>query len=83
MVSLNGNASIRAFGTCKYVHRKAGVQMSFYHGLGMFLFGTGATLVGAIAVYYVFNKISNKEWIDDDENNNNQFYITDRVQCKV
>jgi hypothetical protein len=25
MVSLNGNASIRAFGTCKYVHRKAGV----------------------------------------------------------
>ncbi len=45
--------------------------MSFYHGLGMFLFGTGATLVGAIAVYYVFNKISSKEWIDDDENNNN------------
>jgi hypothetical protein len=45
--------------------------MSFYHGLGMFFFGTGATLVGAIAVYYVFNKISSKEWIDDDENNNN------------
>ena len=50
---------------------ESGRLMSFYHGLGMFFFGTGATLVGAIAVYYVFNKISSKEWIDDDENNNN------------
>ena len=25
MVSLSGNASIRAFGACEYVHKKAGV----------------------------------------------------------
>ena len=40
--------------------------MSFYHGLGMFLFGTGATLVGAIIAYYIINK-----YVDNDENNNN------------
>tara|TARA_Y100001937_G_scaffold113358_1_gene161939 strand:+ start:174 stop:311 length:138 start_codon:yes stop_codon:yes gene_type:complete len=31
--------------------------MSFYHGLGMFIFGMGCTLVGAIIVFYVINKI--------------------------
>ena len=31
--------------------------MSFYHGLGMFFFGTGATLVGAIVVYIIINKV--------------------------
>jgi hypothetical protein len=41
--------------------------MSFYHGLGMFFFGIGATLIGAIAVYYVFNKISSNDRTDDEE----------------
>jgi len=36
--------------------------MSFYHGLGMFLFGTGVTLVGAIVVYIIINKV-----MEDDE----------------
>ena len=40
--------------------------MSFYHGLGMFFFGMGATFIGAIAVYYVFNKVISKDW-DKDE----------------
>jgi len=31
--------------------------MSFYHGLGMFIFGMGCTLVGAIIVFYVINKV--------------------------
>jgi hypothetical protein len=31
--------------------------MSFYHGLGMFFFGMGAFIVGAIIVYYVINKV--------------------------
>ena len=52
--------------------------MSFYHGLGMFLFGTGVTLVGAIIAYYIINK-----YVDNDENNNNQFYIVDWMQCEV
>ena len=37
--------------------------MSFYHGLGMFLFGTGATLIGAIIGYYIINKVMK----DDEE----------------
>jgi hypothetical protein len=37
--------------------------MSFYHGLGMFLFGTGATLIGAIIAYYIINKVMK----DDEE----------------
>jgi len=40
--------------------------MSFYHGLGMFFFGMGALIVGAIIVWYVINK-----FVDNDENNNN------------
>ena len=40
--------------------------MSFYHGLGMFLFGTGAFIVGAIIAYYIINK-----YVDNDKNNNN------------
>ena len=31
--------------------------MSFYHGLGMFIFGMGCTLVCAIIVFYVINKV--------------------------
>ena len=37
--------------------------MSFYHGLGMFLFGMGAFIVGAIIAYYIINKVMN----DDEE----------------
>jgi hypothetical protein len=40
--------------------------MSFYHGLGMFLFNMGALIVGALIVLYVINK-----YVDNDENNNN------------
>ena len=31
--------------------------MSFYHGLGMFFFGVGAFIVGAIVAYYIINKV--------------------------
>ena len=31
--------------------------MTFYHGLGMFLFNMVALLVGAIIAYYIINKI--------------------------
>ena len=63
MVSLNGNASIRAFGDPLVRARKAGRLMSFYHGLGMFFFGMGALIVGAIIAYYIINKVMK----DDEE----------------
>ena len=31
--------------------------MSFYHGLGMFMFGMGAMIVGAIVAYFIINKV--------------------------
>ena len=31
--------------------------MSFFHGLGMFIFGMGCTLVGAIIAFYIINKV--------------------------
>ena len=31
--------------------------MSFFHGLGMFTFGMGCTLVGAIIAFYIINKV--------------------------
>ena len=31
--------------------------MSFYHGLGMFIFGMGAIIVGAIVAYFIINKV--------------------------
>ena len=31
--------------------------MSFYHGLGMFIFGMGAMSVGAIVAYFIINKV--------------------------
>mgnify|MGYP003115646114 CR=1 FL=1 len=31
--------------------------MTFYHGLGMFLFNMVALLVGAIIAYYIINKV--------------------------
>ena len=40
--------------------------MTFYHGLGMFIFGMGAFFVGAIAAYIIINKV-----MEENENNNN------------
>jgi phage shock protein PspC (stress-responsive transcriptional regulator) len=40
--------------------------MTFYHGLGMFIFGMGAFFVGAIAAYLIINKV-----MEENENNNN------------
>ena len=31
--------------------------MSFYHGLGMFILGMGAMIVGAIVAYFIINKV--------------------------
>ena len=31
--------------------------MSFYHGLGMFILGMGAIIVGAIVAYFIINKV--------------------------
>ena len=36
--------------------------MSFYHGLGMFIFGMSAIIIGGIIVWYVINKV-----MEDDE----------------
>ena len=36
--------------------------MSFYHGLGMFIFGMGALIVGAIVAYFIINQV-----MKDDE----------------
>jgi len=36
--------------------------MSFYHGLGMFILGMGALIVGSIVAYFIINKI-----MKDDE----------------
>jgi phage shock protein PspC (stress-responsive transcriptional regulator) len=35
--------------------------MSFYHGLGMFIFGMGATIPGAIIAYFIINKVMEKK----------------------
>ena len=35
--------------------------MTFYHGLGMFFLGMGATLIGALMVWYVINKVIKNE----------------------
>ena len=31
--------------------------MSFFHGLGMFIFGMSALIVGAIIAYFIINKV--------------------------
>ena len=31
--------------------------MSFYHGLGMFIFNMSALLIGAIIAYFIINKV--------------------------
>ena len=31
--------------------------MSFYHGLGMFIFDMSALLIGAIIAFYIINKV--------------------------
>jgi hypothetical protein len=38
--------------------------MSFYHGLGMFIFGMGALIVGAIVAYFIINEV-----MKEDEDN--------------
>ncbi len=35
--------------------------MSFFHGLGMFLFGMGCTMVGAIIAFFIINKVIKKK----------------------
>ena len=35
--------------------------MTFYHGLGMFIFGMGATIFGAIIAYFIINKVIEKK----------------------
>ena len=35
--------------------------MSIYYGLGMFLFGMGCTLVGAIIAFFIINKVLKKK----------------------
>ena len=35
--------------------------MSFYHGLGMFIFGMSALIVGAIIAYFIINKVLKKK----------------------
>ena len=36
--------------------------MKMYHGLGMFIFGMGALIVGAIVAYFIINEV-----MKDDE----------------
>ena len=31
--------------------------MSFFHGLGMYIFGMGCTMVGAIIAFFIINKV--------------------------
>ena len=35
--------------------------MSFYHGLGMFIFGMTALFVGAFIAYFIINKVLEKK----------------------
>ena len=35
--------------------------MSLFHGLGMFIFGMGCTLVGAIIAFFIINKVIKKK----------------------
>ena len=35
--------------------------MSIYYGLGMFLFGMGCTMVGAIIAFFIINKVLKKK----------------------
>ena len=35
--------------------------MSIYYGLGMFLFGMGCTMVGAIIAFFIINKFLKKK----------------------
>tara|TARA_R100000664_G_scaffold4588_1_gene9172 strand:- start:28 stop:144 length:117 start_codon:yes stop_codon:yes gene_type:complete len=37
--------------------------MSFYHGLGMFILGMGALIVGSIVAYIIINEVMK----DDEE----------------
>ena len=35
--------------------------MSFYHGLGMFIFGMSAFIIGAIIAYFIINKVMERK----------------------
>lgn len=35
--------------------------MSIQYGLGMFLFGMGCTMIGAIIVFFIINKVLKKK----------------------
>ena len=35
--------------------------MSIYYGLGMFFFGMGALIVGAIIAYFIINKVMERK----------------------
>tara|TARA_R100001443_G_scaffold108860_1_gene119804 strand:+ start:605 stop:724 length:120 start_codon:yes stop_codon:yes gene_type:complete len=37
--------------------------MTFYHGLGMFIFGMSSLIIGAIIAYFIINKVMK----DDEE----------------
>ena len=39
--------------------------MTMFHGLGMFIFGMGALIVGAIVAYFIIKKVHN----ENDTNN--------------
>ena len=41
--------------------------MSFYHGLGMFVFNMFALLIGAIIAYYIIRNKKTKRRFDDLE----------------
>ena len=43
--------------------------MTMFHGLGMFIFGMGALIVGAIVAYFIINEVmkekkEGKRWDD-------------------
>ena len=58
---LKPTLSIRAFGDPLVRARKAGVQMSFYHGLGMFILGMFAIIVGGMIAWYIINKVMEED----------------------
>ena len=40
---------------------ESGRLMSFYHGLGMFIFGMSAFIIGAIIAYIIINKVMERK----------------------
>ena len=48
--------------------------MTFYHGLGMFLFNMVALLIGAIIAYYIINKNNDEKDSSEEGSNHWIFY---------